>query len=133
MSIRPEVRVFIQALRAGKSGVDALEEYCWAKSVLPVREEDYRRNRSSVTSLRMLMCEAMASDAFDEGKTDDEVAEEFNKGLAYDRDRGVLWRAMEKHERPSAGDLVRAMSSDERNKSGDLLGYGNVARMLTSK
>jgi hypothetical protein len=133
MGVKPEIKVFIQALRTGKSGYQALEEYCWAKSVVPAWEDDYRRNERSVAGAFSSMAEACASDAFDDGADDGSIAAAFEKGLATDRERGLLWRAMLKHERPTAGQLVRAMSLDEQMKAGELFGYGNVARMFVAR
>ena len=137
--IKPEIREFIRQLRAGKSSADAMQIYCWAKCVLPIRREDWEgTERGGLPNRRAVawgysMAPAMAADKFDEGGTDDEIADAFQAGLAIDHERGILWREMEKDERPMPATLLRSMSADQVVEAGDMLGHDNIRRILLSR
>lgn len=131
----PEIRVFIRALRDGKTSGDAFEEYCWAKSAVQIDERDWQVTGDpfQCPPVWNSMAEAKAADTFDAGGTDDEIAQAFNEGLTYDRERGLLWRAMTKAGRPTAGQLLRAMDRETIMEAGRLLGYANVAQAFASR
>lgn len=134
--MNPNIKVFVGALRAGKSPEDAFAEYCWAKLAVPIRADDLEKVGDPVRcppAWTQSMAEAMGAEAFDAGKSDEEIAEAFETGLSLDRDFGILWRTMRKEERPTPGDLARAMGADERAKAAEVFGVGNVARMLVSR
>lgn len=131
----PNVRVYIAALRDGKDWRDAFVEYCWAKLAVPIDSGMLHEMDDPFLcppALDLSSASAMASDAFDEGGSDQDIADAFAKGLVVDRERGVLWRVMKDSERPTQGDLVRAMNLDEQMKLAELIGVGNVARMVVS-
>lgn len=129
MEIRPEIRVLIAALRAGKDSSAAFSEYCWAKSVVPIRQDDLEQRGDPLECMAdyWLMAPAMASDAFDAGEDDEAIAAAFDRGLAYDRERGVLYRAMMDTEKPTPGQLIRAMSRDDQLKAAEFIGVKAVA------
>lgn len=134
--IDPNVRVYIAALRDGKDWRDAFVEYCWAKLAVPIGSGMLHEMDDPFLcrpALDLSSASAMASDAFDDGGSDQDIADAFAKGLAVDRERGVLWRTMKDSERPSYGELVRAMGVDSQMKLAELIGIGNVARMVLSK
>lgn len=131
--IKPEERVLIAALRAGKRMGEAFDEYCWAKSVVPIREEDLRRAGDPFKCRPhsiMTMAEAMASDAFDKGATDEEIATAFRAGGDVDRERGVLYRPMKDDERPSPAELIRSMGRDDQMEAARLFGLRAVAHAV---
>lgn len=103
--------MFIAALRAGKTADEALEQYCWAKRVLPIDRGDWEAGRQSVAHLWRSMAGAKGADAFDAGAPDEEIAKEFDDGISWDFDRDLLWRAMDKHEGPSSGQLIGSLSA----------------------
>ena len=129
---RPEVRVFIAALRAGKKSSQAFLEYCWAKSVVPIERRIYelRGNPFECPWAWPSMAGAGAADAFDDGKSDAEIAAAFDDDLAYDREHGIVYRTMSKAERPTAGDLIRAMSLDEQVMTTKFFGVEFVAKAV---
>lgn len=138
--MNPNTAVFVRALRNGKSSDEAMKEYCWAKFAVPIDERRLERFHerggdpmNCPVAWGMSMADAKGADAFDAGASDEEIAAAFEEGLASDRERGVLWRAMREDEKPTAGQLVRAMSSEDRLKAAELLGVANVARMVLSR
>ncbi len=125
-TIKPEIQVFIKALRRGKSDIEALTEYCWAKSVVPILRSEYERGFDPMwcSINTMLFCSMMAYEA--RHSDDATIADAFERGLEDDR-RSTIWRSMGKDERPSFGQLVRAMNLDEQLEASKFFGLKNVA------
>lgn len=124
------VRLFIGELRKGKSWQDAAEAYCWARCVYPV-DTSGDRIRDIAYSDMMCFCEAF--DAFNDGLTDDNIRAAFSKGAEWDREHHQAFRATEKHERPSSGQLIRSMSLDDQMRLAKIIGFKPVAEAVAGK
>lgn len=127
----PEIKVFISALRSGRSCADAFTDYCWAKSVVPIKREDLEQLGDPFRCPpAWSMADAMGADAFEAGGDDDAIEAAFNAGLAEDTKRGVVWRAMRKEERPTPADLIRAMDRESQHKAAEIFGIRPIAHAI---
>lgn len=123
----PNVKVLIQALRAGKCEGEALQDFCWASASMPINIGEQRnRNPEDCTRAYPDMAMAMTMDAFDKGADDAAIEEAFRAGRAIDAQRGIVWRAMLKSERPTFGQLVRAMTLDDQMKATEFFGTRSI-------
>ena len=122
--IEPEIREMIKALRAGKTSGEAAQVYCWARCVIPM--ETIRR-RSFATDWQKCSSFFRALQAFDAGADDATIAAEFDRGCGEDREIGTYFRAAQKHERPTAGELIRSLSLDDQVTAAKLVGVRFVA------
>lgn len=135
--MKPEIKVFVQALRAGKPSGAAFQEYCWAKSVVPILPaNDVERSNDPLhlpPAWHLSMAQANGADAFDDGKSDDEIEAAFLLGLQTDDARGLLYRPMNDSEKPTAADLIRSMSLDDKMKVADFFGLNAIIRAVAGK
>jgi hypothetical protein len=135
--MRPETKVFVQALRRGRTLEQALMEYCWAKSSLPIRLDDLEKFGDPLKSpIDWGHCFAgdFAWDAFEGGEDDEQIAARFEEGLKHDCEVGkIRFRPMQNNERPSFGDLVRAMDVEEMLLTAKFFGLKQVAEAVAGK
>ena len=135
IEIKPEERVMIAALRAGKPGAQAFAEYCWAKGVVPIRWNRWVSEPADPMGLRpdyhSSMAMAMAGDAFEEGGDDERIAAKFREGQDYDHENTDLcYRVAKLEERPTPADLIRAMDADSKMWLVERIGVRPVAHAV---
>lgn len=137
--MKPEIKLLVQQIRAGKTESEAFAAYCWAKSVTLIDRRNLERVGGDPFKCRGInyhgatMAMAKALDARDEGASDEGIAEAFEAGLVIDFDRDLVFRPMTEEEKPTDADLLRSMSVDEQLKAAKLLGIGNVARAIAGQ
>ena len=128
-----EVREFIRELRAGKTAAEAFWTYCQARLVVPVIPETAKRSRDPFLCSPVwgsTYADAAGADAFEAGKSDEEIAEAFKMGLRREREEGIVYRPMKPEERATSAQLIRAMDRESQLAAAEIFGVGAVAHAI---
>lgn len=140
--IKPEIRVFIEALKRGSGKNAAFRAYCFAKSVVPIIFDQLSPPQGDPMlwpSLRNGVGHAQSrgEKAFKDGKSETEIQEAFLQGIKDDVAYGdMMFRPMTKEERDERAfeALVSCANAEERLLLAGQVGMKPVAyAMLNAK